>query len=278
MGVADVSITTQQTSIYNALVPPEGPKSVSVSLRFDLAQSLVVDFTLANAQKTISVVQCVWIDNFASGQAVTLTMEGTGQTIEVPANSQGSFPIIAAIRTKITCASTGGQAVQALFLNVPLPSAVWYKGGSSVATVVQGTSPWVVADAAAEAALAAIQASLAPLGALKVLAAVSLASNNLTTVKAGAAIFYGAHCESVAGAAAAYLKFYNGAPTMGTTPCVDQIAIPAASVTSGSGHELQVPSGVAYPSGLYMALTGGIALADNTAVAASSYNFSVEYV
>ena len=114
-------------------------------------------------------------------------------------------------------------------------------------------------------------------GGISVKTFVSAATNNLTTVKAGAAQLYGAHCESIAGAGVAYLKFFNGSPTMGTTPAVDQISIPVASSASGTGHELQIVNGAAYGSGLYIALTGAIALADNTSVAVNNFNCTVYY-
>jgi hypothetical protein len=114
-------------------------------------------------------------------------------------------------------------------------------------------------------------------GGMSVKTFVSANSNNLTTIKAGAGQVYGAHCESIANAAAAYLKFFNGSPTMGSTAAVDQISIPAASSASGTGHELQTVNGVAYASGIYVALTGGIALADNTSVAASGFNCTIYY-
>lgn len=116
-------------------------------------------------------------------------------------------------------------------------------------------------------------------GGLQVKCGVSAASNNLTAVKSGggACRFYGAHMESIAAASAAYLKFYNGLPTMGTTPCVDQIAVPAASASAGNGHELTSANGVAYPNGLYYAVTGGISLTDNTAVAAANFNFTIYF-
>ena len=114
-------------------------------------------------------------------------------------------------------------------------------------------------------------------GGISVKTFVSAATNNLTTVKAGAAQLYGAHCESIAGAGVAYLKFFNGSPTMGTTPAVDQISIPVASSASGTGHELQIVNGAAYGSGLYVALTGAIALADNTSVALNNFNCTIYY-
>ena len=67
-------------------------------------------------------------------------MDNTGQVIRVPPNAQATFPIIAAIRPKITVASAGASAVPTMWLNVPLAPAVWYPSGAASGTVaVQGT-------------------------------------------------------------------------------------------------------------------------------------------
>lgn len=132
MSAMTVDPSNQQIAIYNALVPKEGPKAVPVNLDFTLATSFLIDFTQAYLKQSMSVIQTLWVDNFANAQAVIFTVAGTSQTIEVPPNSQGSFPIISAIRAKITVTSTTAGIVRCIFLNVPLPAAVWYQGGSTV--------------------------------------------------------------------------------------------------------------------------------------------------
>lgn len=125
----------QQTGIYNALVPPEGPKSVNIPLDFSENAAFLIDFTLAYMKTSLSVVQTLWIDNFANDEPVLVSVDNTGQTIEVPASSQGSFPVIAAIRPKITVASAGTALVKTLWLNVPLPGVVWYASGATTVTL-----------------------------------------------------------------------------------------------------------------------------------------------
>ena len=109
-------------------------------------------------------------------------------------------------------------------------------------------------------------------GGLSRVTIVSAASNNLTTVKASAGQVYGAHCEGAGSATPGFLKFYDGAPTMGTTPAVDQMAVPA-----GSGHEMTTTHGIAFATGIQVAITAGIGLADNTAVAAGMFNCTVYF-
>jgi hypothetical protein len=132
-----ISITTQQTQVYNAVIPKEGPKSVSVPLNFALNASFLLDFTLAYLQTTMTVVQAVWVDNSLNASEVTISVDNTGQSIKVPPNAQGTFPVIAAIRPRITVASAGNVVVPTLWLNVPLPLAVWYPaGGGSISGTV----------------------------------------------------------------------------------------------------------------------------------------------
>lgn len=126
-----ISITNQQKQVYNAIIPKEGPKTVSVPLNFALNASFLLDFTLAYQQTTMTVVQAVWIDNSANANELSISVDNTGQIIRVPPNAQGTFPIIAAIRPRITVASAGAAVVPTMWLNVPLPLAVWYPSGNT---------------------------------------------------------------------------------------------------------------------------------------------------
>ena len=126
-----VTPSNQQTAIYNALVPKEGPRTILTPLDFTASASILIDFTQAYENTSFSVVQSVWVDNFANASPVVFTVASTGQTIEVPANAQGVFPVIAAIRPKITITSAGNVIVPCLWLTVPLPVGVWYKAGAT---------------------------------------------------------------------------------------------------------------------------------------------------
>lgn len=179
-----VNIGTRQQAIYNSLVPPEGPKVVSIPLDFTDTDTIELDFTLAYAQTTISVVQCLWVDNFSNSEALVVTVQGTQQTIEVPAQAQGVFPIIAAIRPRISITTTEGVIIPSLWLNVPLPLGVWYKGGGQTIAVTGDvgiigtvathdtppsstpTAPDAFAVATGGTAVVAFAAGTVPLGAI----------------------------------------------------------------------------------------------------------------
>lgn len=103
----------------------------------------------------------------------------------------------------------------------------------------------------------------------------SAASTNATAVKTSAGSIYNVVAFN-SGAAAAYIKFYNkaSAPTVGTDVPVMVLAVPVngtAQITAGGwGHR--------FATGIGMAITGGAANSDTTAVAASQVQVSVAYI
>lgn len=99
-------------------------------------------------------------------------------------------------------------------------------------------------------------------------------STNATSLKASAGTLYGVQCFNNS-ATIGYLKFYNKAssPTVGTDATVKVIMIPASS-----GAAIPFPDqGVAFATGIAYAVTGGIADADTTSVAASAFIINIDY-
>ena len=102
----------------------------------------------------------------------------------------------------------------------------------------------------------------------------SAATTNATAVKATAGTLFSVAASNV-GASAAYLKLYNKAtaPTVGTDVPVLVIVIPA-------GGTVPVPLGTFGPrfsTGIALAITGGAADADTTAVAVAQVKVAVSY-
>lgn len=97
----------------------------------------------------------------------------------------------------------------------------------------------------------------------------SAASTNATSVKASAGQVYSIYAHSI-NAAVRYLKLYNkaSAPTVGTDTPV--LTLPIPGNTAGAGFALDTGGmGVAFATGIALALTTGIADADTGAVAAN---------
>jgi hypothetical protein len=123
-----------QMQVFNATMPREGGRAVPFTLNFAAATQFTVDFTLAMSQNRISQVQCVFVDNSGSSVVTVLTVNSQGQpveTIKIPAYAQGTFPLLAPHNPVFTVANATSAVVGVTFINVPLPSAVWYPGGSA---------------------------------------------------------------------------------------------------------------------------------------------------
>ena len=104
-----------------------GPKALHVPMVFAAGAS-VLDFHLFQRaqQRDIEFIQCAYVDNSLNPNTVILKFNGLNQVLTIPANAQGIFPVIVPTTTpKFSATSTGPITVDAYFLNVPLPYAVW---------------------------------------------------------------------------------------------------------------------------------------------------------
>lgn len=114
-------------------------------------------------------------------------------------------------------------------------------------------------------------------GGLSVSRTISAASTNATSVKASSGQIYTITAHNT-NAAVRYLKLYNKAssPTVGTDTPV--ITLPIPGNTAGAGFILPIGEmGVAFSTGIAMALTTGVADSDNTGVAANEIVINLFY-
>ena len=126
------------------------------------------------------------------------------------------------------------------------------------------TTPWLVTDTPATS------------GGLSVSRTLSAASTNATSVKASAGQVYSIMAHNT-NAAVRYLKLYNkaSAPTVGTDTPV--LTFPIPGNTAGAGFALNVDKGIAFGTGIALALTTGVADADTGAVAANEIVVNLLY-
>lgn len=106
---------------------------------------------------------------------------------------------------------------------------------------------------------------------------ISAATTNATVVKASAGQLGGLQVFNNSGTIG-YLKLYNkaSAPTVGTDTPVKTLLIPAN--TSGAGFIVpRSQIGTQFSNGIALAITGGIADNDNTAVAANAFVVNGDY-
>lgn len=96
---------------------------------------------------------------------------------------------------------------------------------------------------------------------------ISAATTNATSVKASAGAVGFIYAVNL-NAAVRYLKLYNkaSAPTVGTDAPIATLPIPAS--TTGAGFMIPIPNGVAFTTGIALALTTGYLDTDTAAVAA----------
>jgi hypothetical protein len=103
---------------------------------------------------------------------------------------------------------------------------------------------------------------------------ISAATTNATLVKSSVGVISTIEASNN-GASPRYLKLYNmtTAPTVGTSTPVKTIMIPAGgTVTVPAG-----PAGMRFWSGISIAITGGIAVADTTAINANEVAVNISY-
>lgn len=103
---------------------------------------------------------------------------------------------------------------------------------------------------------------------------ISAATTNATSVKASAGV---ANSITVSnnGAAVAYFKLYDraSAPTVGTdTPVLTALVPVNGTISIDSGY-----AGMRFATGIAYAITGGMAVADTTAVALAQVSVSINY-
>jgi hypothetical protein len=104
-------------------------------------------------------------------------------------------------------------------------------------------------------------------------------SNNATSLKASAGIVHAVEVYGV-GAAPAYLKFYDQATSpsaCGATNLVKSIMIPAAATAANGGGSNAIVMDAQFSTGIGYCVVTGIAVADNTSVAAATFLINIDW-
>ncbi len=129
---------TNEWPIYNALVPKEGPRCVPFVVPFATAAGpYLIDLQQMVASKRMTVCQSIFIDNTGNDSPLIVNVGGSNQNIVCPSEAQGYFPILTPALPRFTIDTQGTGNVQVIFINVPVPAAVW-----------SGVSETSIADAA----------------------------------------------------------------------------------------------------------------------------------
>jgi len=117
------------TSIFNAQVPPEGPKALA-PIRADWSVQSSYDIHLYErmAAQDITLLQGVFFDNSENDAEVSILVGVINQVVKFPANSMGYLPLLVPKNATLTVTDLSGvsDATTALiFYNIPMPAVVW---------------------------------------------------------------------------------------------------------------------------------------------------------
>ena len=163
--------------ISNGKTPVEGPRALPVQYDFSVQPSYQTDLTLIKQLGGFSIVQSLFIDNSEGNEPVVVKENVMGQSISVPAGSQGFFPILVASADVFTVSSIGSGAAQVIYINVPIAPQEWDALVSNPVVL----NPQPVADAILDATVSG--------GRVKVstLPTVAVVSDGSGTIAAGGA-------------------------------------------------------------------------------------------
>lgn len=110
----------------NGLIPCEGCKTIPFTFDFNAFLAYLVDLTLQQDQKKISVIQSVYIDNSLNlTNTLSIDVDTTGQHLVFPQKSCGYVPLLVPTPSKLTFSSAGAVVVGVQLLNFYIPPTVW---------------------------------------------------------------------------------------------------------------------------------------------------------
>jgi hypothetical protein len=139
------------SSTYTARIPPNGSKVMPYLADLTLGD-VDIDLTVQQQQGYIDIVQSVFIDASDCDCSVGIDIPGTRQKIVIPPRHQGFVPMLTPSAPKFSITAetpiTTDGIVRALFLNVPMPVAVWpaFTAGLDPATGAQIVTPGPTQD------------------------------------------------------------------------------------------------------------------------------------
>lgn len=121
----------------NGSLPCEGTKALPFVFDFAAANAYQVDLTQLQQQNTFTTLQTVWIDNSQNNSFLEIICGTTSQLIFAPPRTQGFYAMLLPVPFKFSVQSSGGIAVQCIFLNYYIPPQVWTVGTVSASGLPQ---------------------------------------------------------------------------------------------------------------------------------------------
>jgi hypothetical protein len=206
----------------------------------------------------------------------TTAMVGSnGQAMATESKQDTGNTSLAAIDTKLTSQATAAKQDTAQTSLTAIVSSVASIDGGTPAALGQTTM-----SASMPVALASDQSNLpvtaktTTTGGSKNKKVISAASTNATSVKASAGQVYGWHFSN-SSASKRYLKLYNkaSAPTVGT-----DVPVMTIEIQTTTAANCEWTNGIdEFATGIALAITGGVADNDTTAIAANDVILNLLY-
>jgi hypothetical protein len=222
---------------------------------------------------TTGVITAAWSNDGVNFFTATMLNEAGAVGTATNGTLRWCNVIARYFRLRLTTATTAGTTTLAVFgsqfANPPIVATQPVSGTVSVGTVSLNALP--------TGANTIGQVRLAPdagQGASTTHHAISAATTNATSVKATAGNINNI-VVSNASVTAKYFKLYNlaAAPTVGTSTPIATVLVPAGQTVSVDCG----PFGIRCATGIAYALTGGITVADTTAVALNDLSVAMTY-
>lgn len=151
-------------------VPREKARARSYS--FQGPGTFNIELLKAAQEGRFTQFQTVWIDNAANGSATQFHVDQTGQTVQMPASSQGYIRVQCSEETQITITTAGTARVDVILINVPIETQIW---------TVSAGSGIVVSDPIVDAAVTSANPGPEAVNAMQVAGIYNSAAPTLTT-------------------------------------------------------------------------------------------------
>lgn len=121
----NVSVNASPLKGTMGCVPLEGPYSLTLDLDFTAGADLDVDLGPVQFRGEFSSVQAIYFNNSGNASVVTLTCNGTNQTMTIPPQCCGYVPVLVTGPAKFAFHSAGNVIVRIAFLNYYMPPFLW---------------------------------------------------------------------------------------------------------------------------------------------------------
>ena len=267
----------QQTSCFATSAAPTYTNNTLSKLSCDLSGNLRAatgSGTLAQQVQGNSPSGAADVGNPVKTGCVynsTLTGVSSGQRVDCQAGSGG--------RMMVSAGDTGGAtdgfsnlAIFSLYGRNASAGSLYFP--TAVANSIFNGTSWDRMWSGGVTGMTGVNVQATPSGGAMPFKLIAANTNNSTLVSTGAHTLYSAEISNNS-AALAYLKIYDKAtaPTCGTDTPIKTVMFPASTTVDLTFGD----SGIALSLGLGICAVTGIADADNTAVAATTYAINLEY-